>query len=604
MNETPKQPIIRMRDIHVSYGPVKALCGVDFDLYPGEIHALVGEHRAGKSSLVKLLSGAVRKNQGKIAIKGRQYDYLRPGTAIEKGIGIVYQSSNIIETLSAMENIFTGRPLRNPSLFLNKKAMERKTRELLKRLQLDIDVHTPLSLLTEGQKHMVEVAKILISDPEIIILDEISSKLTPTEMKTIYRIIQNHKDEGKSVIYISHDMDEILRLADRVTILKNGYRRGTEYIHDLDKYRLFQLTYSFVLDREEVKKENIQYHLFKRYVENIVHHIPIGAVLLNQEGCPQVYNLAAMKILCFHDGSTPSRIEDLVHCFDGTVQKELERHITSRQEYTWEEVKTGDGNSVRIDVFPFHDDDYVFRGTVLFLQDVSLDQYMSEYIIESEKMASIAEVAVGVAHEINNPLYIIQNYLELIKTGESTGKDDFEKIEKELGRIVEIIGSLLSFSRSKTIPGRTVNISSLLEEVTLLVSHAIGEKSIHLLKEWGQDSLEVSGDENRLKQLFLNLLMNSIEAVLDGGTIEVVLNNGDEYFDITIADNGYGIPQDVQDRIFNPFFSTKINKKNTGLGLSICRQIVKEHNGALSFESSPGQKTRFTVRLPKSGPSL
>ena len=98
--------------------------------------------------------------------------------------------------------------------------------------------------------------------------------------------------------------------------------------------------------------------------------------------------------------------------------------------------------------------------------------------------------------------------------------------------------------------------------------------------------------------------MNSIEAVLDGGTIEVALNNGDEYFDITIADNGYGIPQDVQDRIFNPFFSTKINKKNTGLGLSICRQIVKEHNGALSFESSPGHETRFTVRLPKSGPSL
>ena len=111
---------------------------------------------------------------------------------------------------------------------------------------------------------------------------------------------------------------------------------------------------------------------------------------------------------------------------------------------------------------------------------------MSEYIIESEKMASIAEVAVGVAHEINNPLYIIQNYLELIKTGESKGKDDFEKIEKELGRIVEIIGSLLSFSRFKTIPGRTVNISSLLEEVTLLVSHAIGEKSIHLLKNGGR----------------------------------------------------------------------------------------------------------------------
>jgi len=598
MNGTRRQPIVRMKDIHVSYGAVHALRGVDFDLYPGEIHALAGEHRAGKSSLVRLLSGAVRKNHGVIWIKGKKYESLTPAAAINRGIGIVYQNSNIIETLNSVENIFTGNPLRSPIFFLNKKEMTRKTQEIFRNLKLDIDITAPLSLLTEGQKHMVEVAKILIADPDIIILDEISSKLTPTEMKTVYRIMQEHKADSKSVIYISHDIDEILRLADRVTILKNGYRRGTEYIQDLDKYRLFQLTYSFVLDKEEAKKENIQYHLFKRYIENIVHHIPIGAVLLNQDGRPDVYNLPAMKMLCLEDGSVPSTSEDLVHCFVKPVQKEMLQYITSKQEHTWEEVHTLNERTLRIDAFPFHDDEYVFRGTVLFLQDVSLDRYMSDYILESEKMASIAEVAVGVAHEINNPLYIVQNYLELIKKGESRGEEDFEKIEKELGRIVEIIGSLLSFSRSKKIPGRTVNLSSLLKEVILLLSHVIGEKSINLIQDLSPDSLEIPGDENKLKQLFLNLLMNSMEAVLDGGKIAVLMNKNTDYAEISVTDNGYGIPQEVQDRIFNPFFSTKINKKNTGLGLSICRQIVKEHDGILSFKSSPGRETRFTVRLP------
>jgi ABC-type sugar transport system ATPase subunit len=128
---------------------------------------------------------------------------------------------------------------------------------------------------------MVEFARALIIDPRILILDELSNKLTPDEMKKIYRIIFELRKEGKSVIYISHDMDEVLKLADRVTILKNGYRRETAWVKNLDKYRLFQLTYSFTLNQEKVEYTESRFILLKQYMEKLIQNFPIGVIVLD-----------------------------------------------------------------------------------------------------------------------------------------------------------------------------------------------------------------------------------------------------------------------------------------------------------------------------------
>jgi len=139
-----------------------------------------------------------------------------------------------------------------------------------------------------------------------------------------------------------------------------------------------------------------------------------------------------------------------------------------------------------------------------------------------------------------------------------------------------------------------------MEETILLLQHALAEKRINLIKNYQKKEIFILGDENKLKQLFMNLIMNSIDAVLDNGTIIIQLTekSAEKYVEITIEDNGSGIPDDVADKIFRPFFSTKISKKNTGLGLSISRHIVQEHKGTITFVSTPGQNTRFTVRLP------
>ena len=594
-------PILRMKNIHVSYESCKALKGVDFDLYPGEIHGLVGEHRAGKSTLVKLLSGAVRKEKGQILFKEKNIEYFTPKSATHHKIGIVYQNVNILPTLNAVENIFAGRDITNWWGAINYPQMEAKAREIFARMEVDIQLNVPLEFLSEDKQQMVELAKVLSIDPEIIIFDEISSKLTPHEMEYIYKFLFECKQQDKSVIYISHNMDEIFELADRVTILRNGYRLGTEEIKDLDKIKLIKLTYSFVLSREELEQDNRELYLLKKYNEMIIKNLPEGIIILDPENMVYIINYAAIRILKLEQREISNQqVERIFNCDSIEQAEDLLSKIQAREEYAWEELEYGAEKILKVHIFPFKDEDYKFLGTILIIEDISKERYFNEYLLRTEKIASVAELAAGVAHEMNNPLGIIQNYVVVLKE-QNLGVESLErlnKIENEVHRMVAIIESLLSFSKLKTLPTKQINLATVLDEAVLLISHQLKEKNIRLV--WEESSLEVPvfGDENRLKQVFINLLVNSIEAVMYNGVIEIAMNvyQNEHYVEVSLTDDGCGIPEEIMPKIFDPFFSTKAGKKNTGLGLSICQHIIESHQGLITCAS--GEKTTFNVRLP------
>jgi len=592
-----------MRGIHVAYNGVPALKGVDFDLYDGEIHALVGEHRAGKSSLVKLLSGAVQKSQGEIIYRGVEVKSFFPESAIQAGIGMVYQNLNVLPNLNAIENIFAGRMIQQRLLGLDRRSMFSVGMALFRRMNIEIDLELPLYRLSQAQQLMVEFARMLFLNPRLMILDELSNKLTPEEMGTIYDIISEFRSQGKSIIYITHDMEETLKIADRVTILKDGYRRGTERVADLDRFRLYELTYSFALGKKEIEANRMQFYLLKRYSETLIRHLPIGIIILDADDVVQLANFAGIEIMQLGPEQLNTHsLEALLAVMRFPIAREIRDRVAAREEFVWEEVRIDDDKQVRVDVFPLRDDGSSIIGTVLLVHDVSIDRYMKDYIIRAEKMATVAEIAAGVSHEINNPLFIIRNYVELLKTKklDPDGREKLRKIEKELGRIVEITGSLLSFSKVKELPESRTNLVEVIEEAILLLQHNLSKKNIRLVKEVFVQRVEIVGDENRLKQLFLNLLLNSIDAVLDGGIVLVslVVYAEDRFVEVTVADNGYGIPADIQGKIFNPFFSTKMNKKNAGLGLSICQRIAEAHDGIITVTSTPGNFTEFKVKLP------
>lgn len=594
-------PIIRMHKIHAGYGSEEALHGVDFVLYPGEIHALVGEHRAGKSTLIKLLGGMLHKTAGDIAFKGASIPYFTPKSAIRHKIGIIHQYVPLPLDLTPTEYIFAGRELIHWYGTLNREMMQRQVEALFARLNADIPPDALLATLSRADQHIVELARVLSLDPDVIVFDEISSRLTPDEMETIYRLLFEFKAQQKSVIYITHNMDEIFEFADRVTILKGGYRRGTEVVRDLDKVKLIKLTYSFVRSREELESDNRELYLLKKYNEDVIKNLPEGVIILNPDNRVYLINFAALHILDLEfQTANDQPIERLLRPEALEQADAIIRQIVSQTEHVWEELEYRQEKILKLRVFPFKDEDYRFLGTIMIIEDISQERYFNDYLLRVERIASIAELAAGVAHEINNPLGIIKNYVTVLtdKNLDPDSLDRLTKVDNELNRIVDIVDSLLSFSNARQLPLKRVNLAAVLDDVIILLHHKFAEKAIDLRWEHADLDAPVLGDENRLKQVFMNLLVNSIEAVMIGGSIAVdmTLHQPEQFVEVAISDTGYGIPPDVAEKIFNPFFSTKAGKKNSGLGLSICQHIIESHQGLITCTSA--DCTTFSVRLP------
>ncbi|QGP92537.1 Ribose import ATP-binding protein RbsA [Neomoorella glycerini] len=222
------QYLLQMRSISKSFPGVQALNRVDFDLQKGEIHALVGENGAGKSTLIKILAGAYIPDEGKIEFKGQTVTIDSPVVAQNLGIAIVHQETNLFPSLSVAENIFAGRqPVKGHLTFIDKNAMWYETRKLLQLFNVRIHPETKIQELSVGQRQIVEIAKALSLKAEILILDEPTSALTQNEVNLLFNIIDELRNRGLGIIYISHRLEEIFKVSDRITVLRDGQKVGT-----------------------------------------------------------------------------------------------------------------------------------------------------------------------------------------------------------------------------------------------------------------------------------------------------------------------------------------------------------------------------------------
>ena len=219
----PDEVILRLENISKSFPGVKALQRISFDLRKGEIHCLCGENGAGKSTLIKILSGAYQPDEGgEIIFEGKTVK-LNPGLAISMGIQTIYQEHTVFKHLSITENIFTGLEV-GKNGFLHKKEMRKKTVEVLKYLKSDLDPDALVGGLSSGQQRTVEIAKGLIFQRKVIILDEPTASFSVSEIDNLLGIILTVKESGIGIIYISHHLEEVFKIADRITVLRDGQK--------------------------------------------------------------------------------------------------------------------------------------------------------------------------------------------------------------------------------------------------------------------------------------------------------------------------------------------------------------------------------------------
>ncbi|TVX97424.1 sugar ABC transporter ATP-binding protein [Cohnella terricola] len=212
-----------MEGIEKSFPGVHALNQCRFELRAGEVHALVGENGAGKSTMMKVLTGVYRKDAGRIAYKGKDIDIPNTKAAQQLGISIIHQELNLMPHLTVAQNIYIGRePRRKIRFLLDEKALEEQTRALFKKMNLDMDPRAKVADLTVAKQQMVEIAKALSFNSEVLIMDEPTAALTSSEIEELFRIIEQLKASGVGIVYISHRMDELKRITDRITVMRDG----------------------------------------------------------------------------------------------------------------------------------------------------------------------------------------------------------------------------------------------------------------------------------------------------------------------------------------------------------------------------------------------
>ena len=246
--------LLRMRAISKSYPGVKALTHVDLDLRQGEVLALVGENGAGKSTLIKVLGGAHRPDSGEILIEDADPHIHCPRDAIRAGIAVIYQEFNLVPSLSASDNLFLGQESTTAG-FVHPQQERHRANELFKKIGVDVDTTAPVRSLSIAQQQVVEIAKALSLDAKILVMDEPSATLTPQEVERLLDVVRELKSHGIGIIYITHRLDEVFAVADRVMVLRDGQHVGSHDVKEVNRTQLIEKMVGRKLENEFPKRD-------------------------------------------------------------------------------------------------------------------------------------------------------------------------------------------------------------------------------------------------------------------------------------------------------------------------------------------------------------
>ena len=281
--------MLEMKNIFKSFGGVKALSDVSLCVKPGEVRALVGENGAGKSTLMKILAGAITKDSGSISIDGKEVEYSSPREALDRGISVIYQELNMVPDLTVADNIFLNNLL-NKGGWVKRSEMMKRSRELLEELGTDIDPEAMAGSLTVARQQMIEIAKAVKNQSKIVVFDEPSAVLGVKDSEILFEQIDKLKKQGISIIYISHRLDEIMRITDSITVLRDGKHIITEETSKMSleklveymtgqKYGKLQYSTDYVPNTQEVVFEVEGLCSHNGLVQDVSFHIRKGEVL-------------------------------------------------------------------------------------------------------------------------------------------------------------------------------------------------------------------------------------------------------------------------------------------------------------------------------------
>ena len=261
---------IEMKGINKAFTANKVLKDACFSLADGEVHALMGENGAGKSTLMKILTGVYERDSGTVLVDGKEVHYKNPQEAEKAGIVFIYQELNVLFDLTVEENLFMGKEITKKFGICDRKAMRRKAQEIMDKMGVHIPVNAVMSDLSVGQQQMVEICKALMVDAKVLIMDEPTAALTQSETEILFEVMRSLKEKGVSIVYISHRMEEIFALCDRITILRDGEYIDTRFIKDITMDDVVQMMIGRTIG-ERFPQRDLEIGAEVLRVENLTH---------------------------------------------------------------------------------------------------------------------------------------------------------------------------------------------------------------------------------------------------------------------------------------------------------------------------------------------
>ncbi len=354
---------------------------------------------------------------------------------------------------------------------------------------------------------------------------------------------------------------------------------------------------------QSLEQKALQIERLKDFSENIVESLKIGVLTVDlddrvESWNPQLEDLLEIPRAAVLGGKLGEvlprdlAIEIAAHARNEHVSGIYKLHLNTQ---------SGRHIVINASMAPLLGKDGAQLGRLILLDDITQRVRLEEQMVQTEKLTSLGLLAAGVAHEVNTPLAVISNYIQMLAKqipADDPRQQTIERIVKQTFRASEIVNNLLNFSRMGAAELVEVDLNSVLEETLALVQHPLKTARVNVVRHYKDELPAVLGSTTRLQQVFLNLFINARDAMPGGGMLEVRTAAYNGSVEIEVTDTGAGIPAEQVHRIFDPFFTTKSSGRGTGLGLSISYGIIKEHAGKVDVRSTPGKGTSFRLEFP------
>ena len=607
MASTPD--LLRLSHVSLDYGQVEALKDVSLALHHSSVHAIVGEHGAGKSSLGMVISGNVKPRKGHLEFAGRQFESFSTRLAHRMGIEMVFQQVQLNDFFTVAENILFLNKKLAPHGLLSPRELVRQAESFLAENSFNLDPTTTVKNLNLPDRVLISILAALQKRPRLLILDEALEKLSSADLPRILRMLDAMKSDGMAILFITHRIDDVYDLADRVSIVKNGEILVTDDVGHIDKMNLLRLTYTQVYSLENSGNRKREFNQFLKYNEAVLLNLPVNLIVVDADERVKIVNERCKGYFQLeHVPFANQPLERLLGAANGETLALIREAFRSEEGSAFYHVPlaiAGADTINNVRTLPIFDEDLLI-GNIIIIEDITEFDKLQKQVILSDRLASVGLLAAGVAHEINNPLEIVYNYLKYIKFSFDDAKlhETVDELNEEITYIAGIVRNLLSLSGTAQVEREEIDINEMIRSTMGLLRHNAVDKRISITFNSSEKEIALTVNRNEVKQVILNLVKNSFEAMPSGGDIRIDTSRttderGRPCAAIVFTDSGPGIPDANLHNVFIPFYSTRKGKgDNVGLGLSICYGIVKRHDGTMNVRNLEKSGCQFTILLP------